>query len=50
MAKLVSDLGELASDVAQAAANILPKRRVALITGITGQVRLDRYRIEEEFF
>lgn len=41
MANLVSDLGDLASGVAQAAANILPKRRVALITGITGQVRIE---------
>lgn len=44
MAGIASEISNFVNDVAtgvvQAAANIAPKRKVALITGITGQVRI----------
>ena len=42
MAKLISDIrdfvSDVASDVARVATDSLPRRKIALITGITGQV------------
>jgi hypothetical protein len=44
MAEIVSKIGDLVTDMAsnvlQSVSNTLPKRKIALITGITGQVRI----------
>ncbi len=44
MAEMVSNIGGLVTDMAsnalQSVSNALSKRKVALITGITGQVRI----------
>lgn len=44
MTNIASDIRdfvtEAATGAAQAISNVLPKRKVALITGITGQVRI----------
>ena len=50
MTNIASDIRDFVSEKAttavQAISNVLPKRKVALITGITGQVRF----ISKEFF
>ena len=45
MAEIVSNIGgrvtDLATNAVQSVSNVLNKRKVALITGITGQVRIE---------